>query len=35
MKIISQISLFDDTQNNNWGDLKRLQRGIEYMPDKN
>lgn len=34
MKIISQISLFDDTQNENLGDLERLQRIIEYMPDE-
>lgn len=29
MRIISQISLFDDTQNENLGDLERLQRVIE------
>lgn len=34
MKIISQISLFDDTQNENLGDLERLQRVMESMPDE-
>lgn len=34
MKIISQISMLDDTQNENWGELERLQRVIEYMPDE-
>ncbi len=34
MKIISQISLFDDTQSENLGDLERLQRVIEHMPDE-
>ena len=34
MKIISQISLFDDTQNENLGDLERLKRVIESMPDE-
>ncbi len=34
IKIISQISLSDDTQLENLGDLERLQRVIEYMPDK-
>lgn len=34
MKIITQISLFDDTQNENLGDLERLQRVIRYMPDE-
>lgn len=34
MRIISQISLFDDTQNNHLGDLERLQKIIEHMPDE-
>lgn len=34
IKIISQISLFDDTQNKNLGDMERLQRVIESMPDE-
>ncbi|MCM1234336.1 MAG: transposase [Ruminococcus flavefaciens] len=34
MKIISQISLFGDTQNENLGVLERLQGVIEYMPDE-
>lgn len=34
MKIITQISLLDDTQNENLGDLERLQRVIRYMPDE-
>ena len=34
MKIITQISLFDDTQNENLGDLERLRRVIEHMPDE-
>lgn len=34
MKIISQISLFDDTQNENWGDLERLRKVIGHIPDE-
>ncbi len=34
MKIITQISLFDDTQNENLGDLERLHRVIGSMPDE-
>lgn len=33
MKIILQVSLFDDIQNENLGDLERLQRVIVYMLD--
>ena len=34
MKIITQISIFDDTQNENLGDLERLQRVFENLPDE-
>lgn len=34
MKIITQISLFDDTQNENLGDLERLQMVLENIPDE-
>ncbi len=34
MKIITQISLFDDTQNENLGDLERLQKVFDNLPDK-
>ena len=34
MKIITQISLFDDTQNENLGDLERLQKVFENLPDE-
>jgi len=34
MKIISQISLFDDTQNENLGDLERLKLVLEHIPDE-
>lgn len=34
MKIITQISLFDDTQNENPGDLERLERVLENLPDE-
>ena len=33
MKIITQISLFDDTQNENFGDLERLQKVFDNIPD--
>ena len=33
MKIITQISLFDDTQNENLGDLERLQKVFDNIPD--
>ena len=33
MKIITQISLFDDTQNENLGDLERLQKVLDNLPD--
>jgi len=33
MRIISQISLFDDTQNENLGDLERLELILENLPD--
>lgn len=33
MKVILQVSLFDDIQNENLGDLERLQRVIVYMLD--
>ena len=29
MKIITQISMFDDTQNENLGDLERLQKVLD------
>lgn len=34
MKIITQISLFDDTQNENLGDLERLQQLFDSIPDE-
>lgn len=34
MKIITQISLFDDTQNENLGDLERLIAVLENIPDE-
>ena len=34
MKIITQISMFDDTQNENLGDLERLQKVFENLPDE-
>lgn len=34
MKIITQISLFDDTQNENLGDLERLQQLFDTIPDE-
>ena len=34
MKIITQISMFDDTQNENLGDLERLQKVLENLPDE-
>ncbi|MCI9080616.1 MAG: transposase [Lachnospiraceae bacterium] len=34
MKIITQISLFDDTQNENLGDLERLKLVLDNLPDK-
>lgn len=34
MLSLTQLSLFDDTQNENLGDLERLQRVITYMPDE-
>lgn len=34
MKIITQLSLFDDTQNENLGDLERLQNVLENLPDE-
>lgn len=33
MRIITQISLFDDTQNENLGDLERLKLVLENLPD--
>ena len=35
MKILTQLSLFDDTQNENLGDLERLQNVFENIPDEN
>ena len=35
MRIITQLSLFDDTQNENLGDLERLQNVFENIPDEN
>ena len=35
MRIITQLSLFDDTQNENLGDLERLQNVFENLPDEN
>lgn len=34
MKIITQISLFDDTQNENLRDLERLQKIFDNLPDE-
>lgn len=34
MRIITQISLFDDTQNENLGDLERLQKILDSIPDE-
>ncbi len=34
MRIITQISLFDDTQNENSGDLERLKPILENLPDE-
>ena len=34
MRIITQISLFDDTQNENLGDLERLQKVLANLPDE-
>lgn len=34
MKIITQISLFDDTQNENLGDLERLEKVFDNLPDE-
>lgn len=34
MKIITQISLFDDTQSENLGDLQRLQNVLDNLPDE-
>ena len=34
MKIITQISMFDDTQNENLGDLERLQKVLDNLPDE-
>ena len=34
MKIITQISMFDDTQNENLGNLERLQKVLENLPDE-
>lgn len=33
MKIITQLSLFDDTQKENLGDLERLKLVLENIPD--
>ena len=33
MKILTQLSLFDDTQNENLGDLERLQKVLASLPD--
>ncbi len=33
MKIITQISLFGDTQNENLGDLERLKNVLDTIPD--
>ena len=33
MRIITQISLFDDTLNENLGDLERLQKVLINLPD--
>lgn len=34
MKILTQISLFDDTQNENLGDLERLRKVLDSLPDE-
>ena len=34
MKIITHISMFEDTQNENLGDLERLQKVFDNLPDK-
>lgn len=34
MKIITQLSLFDDTQNENLGDLERLKNVLDTIPDQ-
>lgn len=34
MKIITQITLLDDTQNENLGDLERLKNILHHIPDK-
>ena len=34
MKIISQITMFDDTQNENLGDLEWLQMVLDALPDE-
>ena len=34
MKIITQISMFDDTQNENLRDLKILQKVFDNLPDE-
>ena len=34
MKIITQISMFDDTQNENLGNLERLQKVLENLLDE-
>lgn len=34
MKKITQISLFDDTQNENLGDLEHLQKVLDNLPDE-
>ena len=34
MKIISQMSLFGYNENDNFGDLERLQMVIDYIPDQ-
>ena len=34
LKIITQISMFDDTQNENLGDLERLQKVFDNLPDE-
>ena len=34
MKILTQLSLFDDTQNENLGDLERSQKVLANLPDE-
>ena len=34
MRIITQISLFDDTLNENLGDLERLQKVLANLPEE-